>query len=180
MPGWARWAPWQGEAGRADADTLPLGRIGIRAERGTDRPCSLTRPEQISLLTLWLISRSPLMTGGDLPTSPPETIGLLTDDEALAVLWHGTGNREVLREHGLVLWTARDTDGRTRYAAVSSPAGEALRYEVPLGSGAARPAGRIREPWTHTDVPHDGRHLTVDLPAHGAALFRLTEDGGRG
>ncbi|CAL9323532.1 hypothetical protein SUDANB180_00867 [Streptomyces sp. enrichment culture] len=82
----ARWAPWQGAAGWADADMLPLGRIGIRAERGTDRLCSLTRPEQISLLTLWLISRSPLMMGGDLPTSPPETIELLTNDEALAVL----------------------------------------------------------------------------------------------
>ncbi|MEV7809507.1 hypothetical protein AB0P05_01985 [Streptomyces flaveolus] len=39
----ARWAPWQGEGGWADADMLPLGRIGIRAERGTDRLCSLTR-----------------------------------------------------------------------------------------------------------------------------------------
>ncbi|WP_159014104.1 hypothetical protein [Streptomyces sp. NRRL WC-3725] len=39
----ARWAPRQGEGGWADADMLPLGRIGIRAERGTDRPCSLTR-----------------------------------------------------------------------------------------------------------------------------------------
>ncbi|WP_437105351.1 hypothetical protein [Streptomyces sp. enrichment culture] len=78
-----------------------------------------------------------------------------------------------------MLWTARDTDGRTRYAAVFSLAGEPRRYEVPLGSAGARPADRIRELWSHADVPHDGRHLTVDLPAHGAALFRLTEDGGR-
>ncbi|GHH01314.1 hypothetical protein [Streptomyces rubradiris] len=41
------------------------------------------------------------------------------------------------------------------------------------------PADRIRELWTHAGGPHDGRHLTVDLPAHGAALFRLREDGGR-
>lgn len=38
---------------------LPLGRIGIRAERGDDRLSRLTRAEQISLLTLWFISRSP-------------------------------------------------------------------------------------------------------------------------
>jgi alpha-galactosidase len=44
----ARWAPWQSERGWADADMLPLGHIGIRAERGEDRPCSLTRAEQIS------------------------------------------------------------------------------------------------------------------------------------
>ncbi|MGV4988402.1 hypothetical protein ACVB8X_34870 [Streptomyces sp. NRAIS4] len=166
----ARWAPWQGEGGWADADMLPLGRIGIRAERGEDRLSRLTRPEQISLLTLSLISRSPLMVGGDLPSSPPETVGLLTNGEALAVLLHSTGNREVLREGDLVLWTARDTDGRTRYAAVFSLADGPRRYEIPLGSLGARPADRVQELWSRTAVPHDGRQPAVDLPGHGAAL----------
>ncbi|MFD8382405.1 alpha-galactosidase [Streptomyces sp. NPDC059679] len=178
----ARWAPWQSTAsacgsaagGWADADMLPLGRIGIRAERGEDRLCSLTRPEQISLLTLWLISRSPLMMGGDLPTSPPETIELLTNDEALDVLWHSGNNREVLREKNLVLWTADDTDGRIRYAAVFSLADGPERVRVELGALGARPDDHIRELWTHTDTPHDGHHLTADLPAHGSALYRLT------
>lgn len=183
----ARWAPWQGAVstsgsgalGWADADMLPLGHIGIRAERGEDRHSRLTRPEQVSLLTLWLISRSPLMMGGDLPTSPPETIELLTNDEALDVLWHSTGNREVLRERDLVLWTAGDSDGRTRYAAVFSLAGEERRFEVPLGSIGAGPGDRIREVWTRTDTAHDGRRLVAELPAHGAALYRLGEDGSR-
>ncbi|AZP23071.1 glycoside hydrolase family 27 protein [Streptomyces aquilus] len=170
----ARWAPWQGEGGWADADMLPLGHIGIRAERGEDRMSRLTRAEQISLLTLWFISRSPLMAGGDLPTSPRETIDLLTNDEALEVLWHSRDNREVLRERDLVLWTAADTDGRTRYAAVFSLADSPQRIDVPLGSVGARPDDRVRELWTHTELPHDGRVLHVDLPAHGAALYRLT------
>lgn len=169
----ARWAPWQGAGGWADADMLPLGRIGIRAERGEDRLCGLTRPEQISLMTLWLISRSPLMMGGDLPTSPAETIELLTNDEALSVLWHSADNREVLREKDLVLWTARDTDGAARYAAVFSLAPHARRTHIPLGSIGARDDDRIRELWTHRDTPHEGTHLLLDLPAHGAALYRL-------
>lgn len=175
----ARWAPWQGGGGQggrgwADADMLPLGRLGIRAERGEDRLSALTHAEQISLLTLWLISRSPLMMGGDLPTSPPETIGLLTNEEALAVLWHSRDNREVLREGDLVLWTARDEDERTRYAAVFSLADTARRVTVPLGSIGARPDDRIRELWSRTGVRHDGHSLAVDLPAHGAALYRVT------
>jgi hypothetical protein len=153
---------------------LPLGRIGIRAERGDDRLSALTRAEQISLLTLWLMSRSPLMMGGDLPTSPSETIELLTNDEALAVLWHSRDNREVLREKDLVLWTAGDTDGRTRYAAVFSLSDSPAHVTVPLGSIGARPDDRIRELWTHTDTSHDGHGLRADLPAHGAALYRLT------
>ncbi|MER5794403.1 glycoside hydrolase family 27 protein [Streptomyces sp. NPDC001980] len=175
----ARWAPWQGGQGWADADMLPLGHIGIRAERGADRQSALTHPEQVSLLTLWFISRSPLMMGGDLPTSPPGTIALLTNDEALDVLWHSTGNQEVLRERDLVLWTARDTDGHTRYAAVFSLADEERRVEVPLGSVGATPHDRVRELWTGTDTAHDGRELVAVLPAHGAALYRLAEDSRR-
>ncbi|WP_055524767.1 glycoside hydrolase family 27 protein, partial [Streptomyces graminilatus] len=170
----ARWAPWQNEHGWADADMLPLGHLGIRAERGEDRLSNLTPAEQTSLLTLWLISRSPLMMGGDLPTSPPETIALLTNDEALDILWHSKDNREVLRERDLILWTATDTDSRTRYAAVFSLADTPSQVTVPLGSIGAHTSDQIREVWTHTDTPHDGHHLHLELPAHGAALLRLT------
>jgi hypothetical protein len=173
----ARWAPWQSQRGWADADMLPLGRIGIRAERGDDRLSALTHPEQISLLTLWLISRSPLMMGGDLPTSPPETIEMLTNDEALAVLWHSTDNREALQEGDLILWTAGDTDGHTRYAAVFSQSDTPVHVSVPLGSLGARPDDHIRELWTRTDIPHDGHHLRVHLPAHGATLYCLAPLG---
>ncbi|MET8979415.1 glycoside hydrolase family 27 protein [Streptomyces sp. NPDC004539] len=173
----ARWAPAQGPDGWADADMLPLGHIGIRAERGEDRMSRLTHAEQVSLLTLWFISRSPLMMGGDLPTSPPETIALLTHADALAVLLHSRNNREVLRERNLVLWTADDADERTRYAAVFSLADTPERISVPLGSLAARPDDHVHELWTGTDTPHDGRDLHLDLPAHGAALLRLTPAG---
>jgi len=173
----ARWAPWQSERGWADADMLPLGHVGIRAERGEDRLCSLTPAEQTSLLTLWLISRSPLMMGGDLPTSPTETIELLTNDEALDVLWHSRDNREVLRERDLVLWTAGDVDGRTRYAAVFSLSDAPSQVAVPLGSIGAGTGDHVREVWTRGDIPHDGHDLRLELPAHGAVLVRLTPPG---
>ncbi|MFG2524935.1 glycoside hydrolase family 27 protein [Streptomyces sp. NPDC048527] len=172
----ARWAPWQSAAGGgwADADMLPLGHIGIRAERGADRMCTLTRPEQLTLLTLWLIARSPLMMGGDLPTSPAETIELLTNDEALAVLWHSTDNREVLREHDLIVWTARDRSQLACYAAVFNLSDSPRPTAVPLGSLGTRGDDHLRELWTRTETPHDGHHLRIDLPAHGAALYRIT------
>ncbi|WP_257041865.1 hypothetical protein [Streptomyces sp. TLI_55] len=69
-----------------------------------------------------------------------------------------------------MLWTAGDTDGRIRYAAAFSLADGPQRIDVPLGSVGARPDDRVRDLWTHTDLPHDGRVLHLDLPAHGAAL----------
>ena len=64
---------------------LPLGHIGIRAERGEPRMSLLTHDEQRTLMTLWSIARSPLMFGGHLPDNDPWTLDLLTNDEVLAV-----------------------------------------------------------------------------------------------
>lgn len=33
---------------------------------------------------------------------------------------------------------------------------------------------RVRELWTRTDTPHDGQSLRAELPAHGAAFYRLS------
>lgn len=55
----ARWAPLAGPEGWPDADMLPLGRIGIRAERGAPREGALTLAERRSLVTLWVMARSP-------------------------------------------------------------------------------------------------------------------------
>lgn len=52
----ARWAPHQQAGGWADADMLPLGRIGIRAERGEPRDSGLTCDEQRTLLSLWVLA----------------------------------------------------------------------------------------------------------------------------
>src|SRR5690606_37311778 len=113
----ARWAPHAGPAGWPDGDMLPLGRIGIRAARGEPRDSLLTTDEQITLLTLWVIARSPLMVGGDLPTSDPSTIALLSNADVLAVHADSHGNGEVFREAPLVLWTADGPDGDQYVAA---------------------------------------------------------------
>ena len=90
---------------------LPLGRIGIRAERGDDRHSRLTPDEQRTLLTLWVMARSPLMVGGDLPTSDPATLALLANPAVGHVLRAATDGREILREPlddgELIVWTAR-------------------------------------------------------------------------
>src|SRR5262249_14898348 len=56
-----RWSAHVHTGAWPDADMLPLGRIGIRAERGDDRRTRFTRDEQRMLMTLWCMARSPLM-----------------------------------------------------------------------------------------------------------------------
>ncbi|WP_369055715.1 glycoside hydrolase family 27 protein [Kineococcus terrestris] len=183
----ARWAPHAGPRGWPDGDMLPLGRIGIRAERGEPRDDRLTPAERRTLVTLWVVARSPLMVGGDLPSSDPATVALLTNDDVLAVL-EASGNREVFREDPLVLWTA--SDGDTGYVAAFNLGDEPL--DVALDSlDVDLPArlGTVRELWSGQEVPttavtrqEDATRgvapgstaVPVHLEPHGAVLLRHT------
>ncbi len=170
----ARWAPTQRPGSFADADMLPVGRIGIRAERGTDRVSGLSRDEQRTMLSLWCLARSPLMVGCDLPTSPPETIDLLTNDAVLDVLRSGTDGREVLREGDLVLWTARHVTGDDRWVGVFWTGDEPGSVRVAAGSADLAPDAAGVDLWSGGNVAAVDGELALDVPAHGVRLLRFS------
>ena len=105
----ARWAPFQTTGHWADADMVPFGHIGLRAERGDDRQSRLTLDEQKTLLALWCMGRSPLMVGGDLPTSNSDAIALLQNPALREVLAGSTNNRETVRERIFGKWWDEST-----------------------------------------------------------------------
>ena len=177
----ARWAPHSGPGGWADADMLPLGHIGIRAERGEDRHSRLTPAEQVTLMTLWVIARSPLMMGGDLPTSSPETITLLTNDAVLDVLRKARGSREVLREGQLVLWAARSDDpAGPRYAAAFHLGADPTSLRLRLDSVDGLPHSEVTDLWSGMPVEvHDG-HVELAIEPHEPASSAWTSDPGGG
>jgi hypothetical protein len=183
----ARWAPFAGPEGWPDGDMLPLGRIGIRAERGEPRDDRLTPDERVSLLTLWIIARSPLMIGGDLPSSDPATIALFQNADVLSVLSRSTRNREVFREGALVLWAADGADGE-RYAAAFNLGSAPMDAVLDAGNIGFPASGVATELWTASAVPLEpvavqsdaargvapgSAALHVALPPHGAALLRI-------
>jgi len=186
----ARWAPYAGTSGWPDGDMLPLGRIGLRAERGAPRDDLLTPAERVSLMTLWVIARSPLMIGGDLPTSDRATVALFTNTDVLKVLKGSAGNRELFREGGLVIWAATGADG-VRYAAVFNLGDAAADLVLDIRNLDLVPdaAHQIRELWSGERVAqepvtvqsNDARGVApgsaairLSLPAHGAALLEQT------
>ncbi len=184
----ARWAPHAGPAGWPDGDMLPLGRIGIRAERGEPRDDLLSPAERRSLVTLWVMARSPLMIGGDLPSSDAETIALFTNDEVLRILRESTGNRELLRERELVVWAAEGEDARWVAIFNTDDAPRTEPFDTrSLGLGAA--PGSVVDVWTAAPVATRSVHeqsdaarsvapgssvLRVSLEPHGCALLRIT------
>ncbi len=170
------WAKLVQPGGWPDADMLPLGHIGLRAERGDDRLSKLTHDEQRTMMTLWSIFRSPLMFGGDLTTLDPFTTSLLTNDAVLQVDQHSTGNRIAYSQGDLRVWTATSSANPAhgkRYVAVFNLGDMPLDTHVSWRQiGINRPASAVHELWTKADMqPADD--LSIQLAPHASALYSV-------
>jgi hypothetical protein len=156
-----------------DADMLPLGQIGLRAERGNDRLSLLTHDEQRTLMTLWCVFRSPLMFGGDLPTLDPFTTSLLSNAAVLDIDQHSTDNRLALSDGDLRVWTAKASTGpATTYVALINLGDTPLATHVRLEQIGARPAAQLHDLWTGESVAAD-KEIAVKLAPHASALYAL-------
>jgi alpha-galactosidase len=96
-----------------DADMLPLGAIAL-GKRST----RFTREEQVCMMSLWCIARSPLMHGGDLTKTDDFTFSLLSNAEVLAVNQRSAGNRPLWEREGFIAWTAEDPESGDAYLAL--------------------------------------------------------------
>ncbi|MET4105992.1 NPCBM/NEW2 domain-containing protein [Hymenobacter sp. UYP22] len=164
----SRWAPYIGVGAFPDADMLPLGRLGIRAERGDDRMSRFTHDEQYTLMSLWSIFRSPLMFGGDLPSNDAFTLSLLTNKEVLAVNRRSTQNRQLFRQNDLIAWKADDPATGDKFLALFNAQDQEL--------APAREAA-----WASSVITRQtpGQSQTVDVDISGATqLYLNVRDGG--
>ncbi|MEJ1097122.1 MULTISPECIES: glycoside hydrolase family 27 protein [unclassified Pseudoxanthomonas] len=169
------WTPYRIAGAWPDADMLPLGIVEF------DRPTRFTRDEQITLMTLWSIARSPLIHGGDLTRTDPFTLSLLTNDEVLAVNQRSAHNRQLFRsDDGLIAWVADAADGKGKYLAVfdtrdASGATTGTR-PVPVEIAALGLQGQVqvRDLWSRTQLEPVSGTFKPQVVPHGARLFLLT------
>ena len=170
------WEPFIGPGHFPDADMLPLGTLDMGK-----RKSRFTREEQITMVTLWSIFRSPLIMGGDLTKLDAFTKSLLTNPEVIAVNQNSTGNRQLFRRDGFVAWIA-DVPGSTdRYLALfntqNKPAGTNVpptaKVEANLAAVGFTGSCKIRDLWMNEDRPEVSGVFAPEIPWHGAGLYRV-------
>ncbi len=173
----SQWMQYQQPGHWPDADMLPIGYLGPRPGWGQPRLSRLNYDETRTLLTLWSISRSPLILGANLLQLDSFTESLLTNCEVLAVDQHGSNSKELLVDGSLVVWRADapKAPGQKKgsYYAVfnlgNTPATFRYRWkQLSLGGGEHR----VRDLWQSQEIGRVGE-LAGELPAHGAELFRV-------
>jgi alpha-galactosidase len=170
----AKWAGKSEPGHWADADMLPLGRLGPAPGWGQARETRLSHDEQRTLVTLWCMFPSPMMVGGELPSADDWTLALLTNPEVLEVDQHSTGNHPAVATEKTVVWVANSVSGKGLYLAIFnvSPSEATLQYDW-RGLGFKENVYQIRDLWDRKDLSA-AASLSVTLPPHGSVLYRLT------
>lgn len=168
------WAPHSGPGHWADADMLPLGRIGIRAERGENRMTRFTADEQYTLINLWSIFRSPLMFGGNLPDNDEFTLSLLTNKEVLEINQNSINNRELKNSDGLIVWTADVPGSPDKYVAFFNTGNERSET-INLNLSELNLEGSFvaKNLWAKDTTELSNGLLSKEIAPHASAVFRL-------
>ncbi len=157
-----------------DADMLPLGKIGLRAEVGEPRMTAFTRDEQQTLMTLWAIFRSPLMFGGDLPSNDPYTLSLISNPEVLAVDQAGTGAHQVYRTAETITWLSDKPGSKSKYVALFNVGDQTRQVNLTWSDvGVKTTEASVRDLWTGKDLGSQ-KSLHLDLRPHSSVLYETT------
>ncbi len=160
------WTPLRGPGHWPDADMLPLGNVRAVEPNGWTH---FTTNEQITLMTLWSIARSPLIMGGHLPKNDAFTLSLLNNDEVLAVNQRSANNRQLFRANDLIAWVADVPDSIDKYLALFNAGGGELDVNH----------AKFRSPIVNRNTP--GQSVDIDVDITGAEkLFLVVTDGGDG
>jgi hypothetical protein len=165
------WTPYRSTGAWPDPDMIPIGRLSKFGPVGAPRYSNLTADEQRTLMTLWSITRSPLMWGGNLVENRAADLALMTNAAVLAVDQNSANNRQLTGGNRPV-WTADVPGSDHRYVALfnrDTAAGNVSVNLADLGIGAAT----VTDLWSGASLGTVSGTFTRSIPAHGAGLYRL-------
>jgi hypothetical protein len=185
---WDRWqaldhnfdlfANWQTNSGPshwADGDMIPFGHI---CQRNCDvRPNRWTRftpEEQLTLMSLWALSSSPLMLGMNLLDNDAWTTAILSNPEVLAINQDALG-RVARRVSGpppapAETWIKELADG-SKAVGFFNRTNQPVKVQVPWAALGYASAPQVRDVWFHRDLERQVQ-FTTDLSPHSGVLLR--------
>lgn len=169
-----KWCTHTGAGHWPDADMLPIG--PILQDYDTNNRTKFTENEQITMMTLWSIFRSPLMIGGEMTGFDEFTMGLITNTEILAMHCNARNAHQVWRReiggNEYILWTASSAEGG-RYLAVFNAGEKDAAIELPLAEAEIYDKVAAKELWSGEEVS-DIDTIRAEISSHGAKAYLIS------
>lgn len=168
-----KWCTHTGAGHWPDADMLPIG--PILQDYDKNNRTKFTENEQITMMILWSIFRSPLIIGGEMTGFDKFTMSLITNEEILAMHRNARNAHQVWRRdiHGneYILWTASGAEGG-RYIAVFNAGETDGTIEILLSEIEIYDKVSGRELWSGEEVSNIDT-IQSEIPSHGAKAYLI-------
>jgi alpha-galactosidase len=179
----AQWYAYTNPGNWPDADMLPEGWLGPSPGWGDTRQSRLTHDEQRTEFTLWAVTRSPLIFGGNLTRLDDFTRSLLTNKKVLAMNQESMESRPVTKLpsgfENVRVWRAQApaTDCGMPYFAffnlADGPVTLHFRWDQVGATCTWKPSIRQVENLWGGSRTNTSKPMNLTLPPHGSALFEV-------
>ncbi len=174
------WQNYVREGNYPDCDMLPLGKL---SKNGTchgpqNRMTQFTKSEQITMMSLWGIFRSPLMMGGNMPENDEWTLSLLTNEEYMKMHRTSYGAHQHYRNEkngkGQVIWVSNGKG--CKYAALFNTKDTEQNVKLNL-TEILMPDEKytIYDIWAKEEIGRFKNTFKTSIPPHGAGLYKITK-----
>lgn len=169
-----KWSIHSGAGHFPDADMLPIG--PILQDYDKSNRTKFTKDEQITMLTLWSIFRSPLMIGGDMTGFDDFTMSLLTNENLLNMHRLARHSHQVWRRtvggNEFILWTAQGAE-EGQYAAIFNAGDAEATIDISFSDLEFDIENPITlEIWSR-EIKMLKDKITVRIAPHGAKAYKL-------
>lgn len=164
-----QWWRVAGPGGWNDFDSLNVGNGAMDG---------LTQDERRTAMTFWAASAAQLYTGNDLTNLDSFGIGLLTNEEVIAVNQAGRPIHPVSTAGNQQAWYANNGDG-TYTVALFNLGSSAATVSVNWSDIGLQGAATVRDLWARADLgTFNSGFSAASVPAHGSRLLKVRAAGG--
>jgi alpha-galactosidase len=156
-----------------DPDMLVIGKVGWGPRL---RDSHLTANEQYIHITLWTLLASPLLLGNDLTQMDDFELGLVTNDEVLAVHQDPLGKPadRVSRNGELEVWSRPLADGSLAVGLFNRDEMD-MKVGVKWSELGIIGKQKVRDLWRQKDLGSFSDEFSSVVPRHGALFVRISK-----
>ena len=154
-----------------DPDMLVVGNVGWGPRL---HPTHLTPDEQCTHISLWCLLAAPLLIGCDMSQLDDFTLGLLSNDEVLAVDQDPLGRAagRISQAGSLQVWKKELEDG-SQAVGLFNTGSQAAKVTATWSDLGIRGKQLVRDLWRQRDLGNFDDKFEALVPSHGVALIKV-------
>ncbi|HVV19517.1 MAG TPA: glycoside hydrolase family 27 protein [Pseudonocardiaceae bacterium] len=162
----AQWQPYAGPGGFNDYDSIE---VGNGANDGT------TPVERQTQMSLWALGASVFILGVDLTHLDSADLAYLRNTDVLAVDQDSIAAKRVVNTHTRQVFAKTEPNGDVIVGLFNTGDTTQVVSVADRKLGLSAGHHRLHDLWTHQAGSSSGHTVSASVPAHGVALYRITD-----